>query len=89
MKIQYHTDKIWTIEQFLSVDACEELIDLSEGLGYQEAEVSLATGAKMMKSIRNNYRLLYTDFLLAIDYWSKLKDFCPKQMDDSLRHWTK
>jgi hypothetical protein len=83
MSLKYHTDKIWTIDSFLSVGECYELIKLSENIGYNEAEVSLISGAKMMKSLRNNYRILHTDDSLAIEYWNRLKDYCPKEIEDN------
>lgn len=83
MNLIQHTDKIWVIENFLSQNECKELISMSESLGYEEAEVSLAEGSKMMKGIRNNYRLLYQDFELADKFWTKLKAFCPEKIEDS------
>jgi predicted 2-oxoglutarate/Fe(II)-dependent dioxygenase YbiX len=83
MEAIYHTNKIWTIEHFLSEQECAELISLSENIGYKEAEVSFSSGAKMMKGLRNNYRLIYTDVPLAAKLWDKLKAFCPAEIDDS------
>ena len=84
MKQIHHSDKIWTIENFLSNAECEALISLSENLGYNEAEVSLSSGAKMMKGLRNNYRVLYNDHELALKLWEKLKAFCPNEIEDSI-----
>lgn len=56
---------------------------MSEALGYSEAEVSLPGGAKMMKGLRNNYRLLYHDAALADRYWGKLKNHCPQVIETS------
>jgi predicted 2-oxoglutarate/Fe(II)-dependent dioxygenase YbiX len=82
IKLNQLTESIWTIEGFLTAQECENLIALSENLGYQEAEVSLPEGAKMLKGIRNNERLLYQDEKLANQYWEKLKPYCPSQMTD-------
>ena len=84
MKATYHSDIIWTIDQFLTKEACEDLIILSEQKGYEEAKVSLSSGANMMKGIRNNYRLMYNDENLAAKYWNLLKDFCPSQLDAAI-----
>ncbi len=81
MQATYHSELIWTIDGFLSEKACEELILFSEYRGYEEATVSLSSGAKMMKGIRNNYRLLYQDEGLAHRYWELLHPFCPEQID--------
>ena len=77
-----HTDLIWTIAEFLSIKECEELIYLSESSGYEEAKVSLPSGAKMMKGLRNNDRLMYKDEELAGRLWEKLKPYCPSSIND-------
>lgn len=84
MKVVHHTSAIWTIEGFLTATECRELIKVSEAIGYQEAEVSLPGGAKMMKGLRNNYRLLYQDVDLAEHYWHKLKGCCPQAIEASV-----
>ena len=83
MQLNQHTPIIWTIDNFLSPKDCEDLILFSENKGYVEAEVSLKSGAKMMKNIRNNHRLMYQDNNLAQKYWNVLKQFCPDQIENS------
>ncbi len=83
MKLITHTPAIWALENFLTPQECQNLIDLSEKIGYAEAEVSLPSGATMMKGLRNNYRLLYTDKALAQQLWEKLRDHVPAQIDAS------
>jgi len=70
------------IEGFLTESECENLIILSESKGYEEAKVGLSSGAKLMKNIRNNYRIKYLDSNLAEKYWLRLKPFCPSKLDD-------
>ncbi len=82
MKVTNHSDNIWTIDDFLSVTACEDLILFSEQKGFEEATVGLKSGAKMMKGIRNNFRLMYKDVHLANQYWKILKPYCPSDIDD-------
>jgi predicted 2-oxoglutarate/Fe(II)-dependent dioxygenase YbiX len=82
MTIIQHSSDIWSIPNFLSARACEDLIWYSEMKGYQAAEVSLSTGAKMMKNIRNNQRLLYEDAALAAEYWARIAPFCPATIDN-------
>ncbi|MDO1500166.1 2OG-Fe(II) oxygenase [Winogradskyella maritima] len=83
MKVQHLTDSIWIIENFLTQTECDELIIFSEQKGYEEATVSLKSGAKMMKGVRNNYRLIHSDPNLAEKYWKKLNQFCPKKIEDN------
>lgn len=52
MKLIQHTDSIWTIDNFLSSKACDDLIYFGEMKGFSEAKVSLKSGAKMMKGIQ-------------------------------------
>lgn len=81
MKLHPYTPSIWTLENFLTPQECQELIELSEKTGYEEAEVSLPSGATLMKGLRNNYRLLYTNEILAQQFWQKLKDYVPPQIE--------
>ncbi|MEN0045618.1 MAG: 2OG-Fe(II) oxygenase [Bacteroidota bacterium] len=80
MLLTQHSDTIWTIANFLSSKECEDLILFSEMKGYEEATVSLREGARMMKGIRNNYRLIYQDEKLATQYWRRLADYCPPKI---------
>jgi predicted 2-oxoglutarate/Fe(II)-dependent dioxygenase YbiX len=82
MQVIQHTSTVWTIEDFLSVSECNDLIALSESVGYEEAEVSLPSGPTMMKGLRNNYRLMYTDENLAQRLWKKLKSYVPTALGD-------
>lgn len=84
MKLTQHTLQIWTIDNFLTQKECEDLIIFSENMGYSEAEVSFMEGAKMMKGLRNNYRLLYEDAQLAADFWLKLAPFCPQNLNENV-----
>ncbi|WP_108869183.1 2OG-Fe(II) oxygenase [Aquimarina aquimarini] len=80
MKLHKITDKIWTIDNFLSIKECEDLILFSEHKGYDEADVSLATGAKIMKNVRNNERLIYEDSNFRDKIWLKLASFIPTRV---------
>lgn len=88
MKKTEYTPKIWTIENFLTEEECQNLIIFSENKSYEEATVSLKSGATMMKNIRNNDRLIYEDAQLAQKYWQKLKDFCPKFISEIVKEET-
>lgn len=83
MKVKHHNKKIWTIENFLTKEECDNLLLFSEQKGYEEAKVSLSSGAKMMKGLRNNYRLMYQDQNLADKYWGILKDYCPAKIEEN------
>lgn len=72
-----YTDKIWTIEGFLSAHRCEELIAFSERKGYLETTVSLPEGAKMVKGLRDNYRVISKDKQFAQSLYDRLYPVLP------------
>jgi predicted 2-oxoglutarate/Fe(II)-dependent dioxygenase YbiX len=84
MKLIQHSEIIWSIENFLSEDECDNLVKFSESQGFVEAEVSLQSGATMIKGIRNNYRLIHQDPNLAEVLWLKLKEFCPQILENTI-----
>lgn len=67
------TSEIYTIDHFLSDAECDELIAKSEAIGYEEAKVNMDGGQRMMKMIRDNERIMYTDPVYAFQLWKKLK----------------
>ena len=77
MDFVQHTDKIWTIENFLKAQHCDDLILFSEHRGYEEAKVSFPGGAQMVKGLRNNYRLIFEDQKLAQTLYHQMADFLP------------
>jgi len=78
MRYQKITDNIFTIEEFWSNDQCAAFIKKSEELGYEEAKIETDKGAKVVKSVRNNNRVLHNDVLLAEKIWVDLEPFAPK-----------
>lgn len=81
MPLHYLTDSILEIPAFLSPAECAELIARSEQQGFAEAGVGLATGAQVIKSIRNNYRLEYSDTPLAEAFWQRIPAGLPAEAD--------
>lgn len=60
---------IWTLSGFIPKHRCDELILFSEHQGYREADVGFREGAKMAKTIRDNYRVNFQDENLAREFW--------------------
>lgn len=77
IQLTQHTDSVWTLSNFLTHAECEALIDFGERRGFEEATVGLPTGARMMKTVRNNDRNIYDDPSLAQSFWDRLKPWCP------------
>lgn len=69
---------IFTVPRFLTETECEELIELSESIGYTEAPVTMPGGKAIInKDVRNNDRVMVDDLKLADALWSRAQPFCP------------
>ena len=81
-KIIYNSD-VFVIESFLSNKECEDLIVIAENIGFEEAKVQNGEGSQtMMKSIRNNDRILYKNEQLATNLFNKSKQFLLQERDN-------
>lgn len=65
---------------FLSKEKCQELITLSENAGYDEADISYATGAQMNKEYRDNSRCLIKNEELRLELEKLIMPFVPKTL---------
>ncbi len=73
-------DYVATMSDFLSVDECLELINLSESLGFADAPITTSSGPSMRKDIRNNDRVMHDDPQLAERLWQRAKPYLPEQL---------
>jgi len=51
-----HSDRVFSIDGFLALQECAQLIALAAGHGYEAAGVRTSAGAKALPHIRNNER---------------------------------
>lgn len=78
--VSLHPDA-FLLPDFLTNEECQAYIDMSEAIGYEEAGVTTGKNqSTMIKSIRNNYRLIYTDEALAEQLFQRAKPALPAQM---------
>lgn len=75
------TDEVFIIEDFLSPQECEEHINLSESIGYEDALVTSPYGQILRTDIRNNSRVIYDDPELAEEFWQRVAEFVPAKME--------
>ncbi|WP_286965684.1 prolyl hydroxylase family protein [Flavobacterium sp. UBA4854] len=75
--------EIYTIDNFLTVEECNELIERSEQMGFEEAEVNVDGAQKMMKMVRNNERIMYQDDEYASLLWQKLEPYVRAEVGNS------
>lgn len=83
MELIQHAPNIWTIPDFWDRMTCFALIQRSEELGYQEAGIATDKGQRIVKSVRNNDRVLFEDFALAEEIWDRAKLFVPQTIGRS------
>lgn len=76
--------EIYTIDNFLSLDECNKLIEQSEQIGFEEAGVNVDGAQKMMKMVRNNERIMYEDQEYASLLWQKLEPFIKPEIENSI-----
>jgi prolyl 4-hydroxylase len=67
------------IENLLSPERCQELINISETQGYEEADISYPNGARMNKEYRDNSRCLYQSEELRLELEKLLEPYTPKE----------
>lgn len=76
-------DSIFIIDHFLNDAECDALIAKSEEAGYEESTITTEKGQKRIESVRNNYRVLFSDIELAEELWEKIKEKAPAKIGNS------
>jgi prolyl 4-hydroxylase len=74
---------IYIIPDFWTKEKCQEYIAKSEAKGYSNATINSALGQRVVKSVRNNKRVMYVDVDLASDIWKELVAFSPQMIGNS------
>ncbi len=74
---------VFIIENFFSEQECRDHIAQSEQIGYEEAKVQMHGRQVMMKSIRDNSRVMFKDEKLAEEIFEKVRKFCPPEIGNS------
>lgn len=64
--MHHHSERVFTIANFLSQAECEELIGMAESHGFEAASVRTQAGPELMTKIRNNQRVM-----LSIPGWQE------------------
>jgi hypothetical protein len=80
MEYKKIADNIFIIDKFWSKEQCASFIKKSEELGYEEAAIETEKGYQVVKSVRNNHRVLHNDISLAEKIWVDLESFAPKKI---------
>ena len=68
---------VYLIPDLLNAEECQEYIDLTEGLGYEAAPITTASGFVMRPDIRNNTRVILDDLDRAEGLWRRSRGDLP------------
>lgn len=74
-------DDIFTVEHFLSDEACDDLIGFSESSGFEPATVHTAGGQHLLEDWRNNMRVIVDDTERASWLWQRAQSYVPEIID--------
>ncbi len=72
MNLLAHSDRVFSIDSFVSRSECEALITEAETHGFERAAVRTAAGQQMMQNIRNNDKAVYESPHWVSLLWARL-----------------
>jgi hypothetical protein len=70
-------EDIFVIQNFFTLEECQQSIQLAEDTGFGEAPINSVLGAERRPQIRNNDRVIIDDLSLAEKLWQRAKEFVP------------
>ena len=83
-------DYVFTVSGFLQPAECDQYIQISEDIGYEDALVTFAkdtgvgnanrtAGQKRIPQVRNNQRVMFKSEVIANLLWERASDFVPSE----------
>ena len=76
-------EAIYIIPGFWTKEQCEQCIRDTETKGYRDAPINSDRGQRVVKSVRNNKRVMYADVHLADSIWKELSVHVPQKIGNS------
>jgi prolyl 4-hydroxylase len=73
-------ENLFTVAGLLTADECKQLIDRGEAIGFEAASVAMASGPRVLPSVRNNDRATFDDPTLADWLWQRVKEHVPAEI---------
>ncbi len=83
LKRELDADQVFELLEFLSPAECDELIALSEGVGYHDAPITTSAGFILVKDVRDNLRVMHDDPALAGRLFERAREALPARR----LHW--
>jgi len=80
------SDEIWTVDNLISKEEADQLIECSEKAGYVDAQIGSEDGKEYqtIKEIRDSRRVLVDDKGLADYIFERCKDLVPRAFEGGL-----
>ena len=75
-------EQLFTVDGFLTAEACRELIEWSEATGYEAATVNTLEGHRHLPDWRNNTRVMVDDTERATALWERVRPLVPARILD-------
>jgi predicted 2-oxoglutarate/Fe(II)-dependent dioxygenase YbiX len=75
---------LFTLPEVLTREECADFIARGEGLGFEAASVSAASGPRMMPNVRNNDRAIFDDPSLAEWLWNRVQEYIPQEIQGAV-----
>ena len=75
------TDCVFTVNNFFTSDECDQYIQISEDVGYEEALVNSAQGTIHLPEVRNNQRVMFINDEIADFLWQRASEFVPTEYE--------
>ena len=72
---------IYTLDEVLEPNECQEYIVLADRIGYEAAPINTGSGAAVRPEIRNNDRVIIDDIERVRHLWGRVAGFLPAAID--------
>ncbi|HEY8027258.1 MAG TPA: 2OG-Fe(II) oxygenase [Burkholderiaceae bacterium] len=82
--MRHHSERVFSIPDFLTPNECQNLIALAEARGFEPAEVRTDSGQKMMTTVRNNQRVMVESPEWVDLLWTRLVNENLPRVDEAM-----
>jgi len=78
----------FVLRNALTKEECQQFIDLTEQMGFEEAKISMGSMMISMPEVRNNKRVIWqSDETVLKPIWERLKSFMPQEVTMGARKY--
>lgn len=81
MEERWLNDYVFTVDEFLTAEECDQYLQISEDIGFEDALVNTPQGQLVRADVRNNQRVMFSNEEIASWLWERAADFVPHAWD--------